>query len=435
MPEEQNIDMVGFMNAKVKKPAKKRAVRKKRTSKPPFMSGGLAAPAMPEASSKIKAQATTSKKSQPGNIYRKISVSFMVLTLVLVAAVIYFNFSNLTITIIPSQEKITQSMSVEVVRQSQDASLAPQQIFGVVQQVPVEQTQEFSASGKEILGAEITGQVTIFNNYSKNQPLVATTRLLADGKLYRLKNTVNVPAGGSVTAEIYADEAKPEMAVGPSKFTIPGLWAGIQDQIYAQNTEAIKYNEKVKYTISQSDIDNAVSQLNNSLLATAKNQVSQAYQDYAQSIFAVDNNSVVQEVDGKVGEEKDKFTVKMKVMVTVVAFNDNEIYDITKAKISETLADDQAVAEFNKQDVVYSLESFDVNQGTATVSVSATAKTTLKDDAKIIKKNNLAGLDAEQIKAYLNGLPEVAGYEIKFFPSFITKAPNLADRIRIEIKK
>ena len=423
------------MNAKVKKPAKKRAVRKKRTSKPPFMSGGLAAPAMPEASSKIKAQATTSKKSQPGNIYRKISVSFMVLTLVLVAAVIYFNFSNLTITIIPSQEKITQSMSVEVVRQSQDASLAPQQIFGVVQQVPVEQTQEFSASGKEILGAEITGQVTIFNNYSKNQPLVATTRLLADGKLYRLKNTVNVPAGGSVTAEIYADEAKPEMAVGPSKFTIPGLWAGIQDQIYAQNTEAIKYNEKVKYTISQSDIDNAVSQLNNSLLATAKNQVSQAYQDYAQSIFAVDNNSVVQEVDGKVGEEKDKFTVKMKVMVTVVAFNDNEIYDITKAKISETLADDQAVAEFNKQDVVYSLESFDVNQGTATVSVSATAKTTLKDDAKIIKKNNLAGLDAEQIKAYLNGLPEVAGYEIKFFPSFITKAPNLADRIRIEIKK
>ena len=30
-----------------------------------------------------------------------------------------------------------------------------------------------------------------------------------------------------------------------------------------------------------------------------------------------------------------------------------------------------------------------------------------------------AGLNQEQLKTYLSGLPEVAGYEIKFFPAFV----------------
>jgi len=60
---------------------------------------------------------------------------------------------------------------------------------------------------------------------------------------------------------------------------------------------------------------------------------------------------------------------------------------------------------------------------------------TLKNSAGIIKKNNLAGLNLEQVNVYLKSLPEVAGYEIKFFPSFIKKMPNLVDRIEIVIKK
>ena len=83
----------------------------------------------------------------------------------------------------------------------------------------------------------------------------------------------------------------------------------------------------------------------------------------------------------------------------------------------------------------YVLESSDINRGTATVKVDAIAKAALKDGTKIIKKNNLAGLSYEQLKVYLNGLPEVAGYQIKFFPSFVKKAPNLVDRIEIVIKK
>ncbi len=385
---------------------------------------------------KIKEGPSSVKSGESKNIYRKIAFSFVALTLALVAAVLYFGFSRLTIVIIPAQEKIVDSSTVEIISQASGSTLAPEQIYGVVKQVPVEQSREFSASGKEILGEEVTGKVTIINNYIKNQPLVATTRLLSsDNKLFRLKNTVNVPAGGRVEAEVYADTVKPEMAIGPSKFTVPGLWAGIQDKIYAESQEPMRYSQRVKYIIGQSDIDNAVSQLKNDLLANAKIQVKEAYQNYAQALFAVDNNSVTQEVNGKVGEAKEKFSIKMKTMVTVVAFNDDEIYNQIKVKLAAILADDKEISKFDRQDMSYTLENFNITQGTGAVKVDSIAQAVLKDSAKVIKKNNLAGLNYEQLRAYLNNLPEVAGYQINFFPSFVKKAPNLVDRINIEIKK
>ncbi|MFA6306214.1 MAG: hypothetical protein WCV70_00405 [Patescibacteria group bacterium] len=438
MNEEKTI---ASAKAGAVKKAKIKTARKARAKKPPFgLNDDLnIAPARPEAGFKIEKKPLASKSGEPKNSYRKIAFSFIVLTLLLVAAVLYFGLAKLTIVIIPAQEKITDSSTIEVLDNEAGAALAAlgqDQIYGVVKQVPVELSREFSASGKEILGEEVAGKVTIINDYIKNQPLVATTRLLSsDNKLFRLKNTVNVPAGGRVEAEIYADTAKPEMAVGPGKFTIPGLWAGLQDKIYAQSQAPMAYSQKVKYIIGQSDIDNAVSQLKNDLLANAKSQVEEAYRDYDQSIFAVDNNSVTQEVNGKVGEAKEKFTIKMKTMVTVVAFNDDEIYNQIKAKLAAALADDKEVSKFDKQDMSYALASFDISRGSAMVNIDSMAQAALKDSAKIIKKNNLTGLDYEQLKTYLNGLPEVAGYQIDFFPSFVKKAPNLVDRIEIEIKK
>lgn len=442
MNEEKNITSakakIKVRKVKSKTKFKPKAAAKIKIKKSPFgLDDNLnIISAVPEAGFKIKEEPLKSKSGESKNIYRKIAFSFIVLTLILVAAVLYFGFSKLTIVIIPAQEKITDSSTIEVISQAGGLNLAPEQIYGVVKQVQVEQSREFSASGKEVLGEEVTGKVTIINNYIKNQPLVATTRLLSsDGKLFRLKDTVNVSAGGRVEVEVYADSAKPKMAVGPSKFTIPGLWAGIQDKIYAESQEPMKYSQKIKHIIEQSDIDNAVSQLKNDLLANAKNQVGQAYKDYAQALFAVDNNSVTQDVNGKVGEEKEKFSIKMKTMVTVVAFDDDEVYNQVKVNMATTLADDMEVSEFNKQDISYALESFNITEATAIIKVDSVVQAALKDGAKVIKKNNLTGLSYEQLRIYLNGLPEVAGYQIKFFPSFVKKAPNLVDRIEVEIKK
>ena len=125
----------------------------------------------------------------------------------------------------------------------------------------------------------------------------------------------------------------------------------------------------------------------------------------------------------------------MKTLVTVVAFKRDDVYKQAEQKLATTLADDREIVELSRPDMAYTLGNFDLSQAAATVNVNFVAKVTLKDSTGIIKKNNLIGLNAEQVKTYLNSLPEVAGYEIKFFPSFINKMPNLVDRIEIVIKK
>ncbi|MFH1255275.1 MAG: hypothetical protein V1667_02295 [bacterium] len=434
MNEDKSISIT---DAKTKK-TKTRKAGKTGVKKSPFgLSGNLnIAPAMPESGFKIKQSPLKKRRGFFKGVYSKISFVFVLLTLILAVSAVYFGFSKMTLVIVPAQEKISGSFAFEVIGKTSESVPAPDQIYGLVNQIPVEQLMEFSSSGKEILGEEVTGKVIIFNNYVKNQPLVATTRLLSsDGKLFRLKNTINIPAGGQAEAEIYADAPKPEMAVGSGKFTIPGLWAGIQDKIYAESNEQMKYSQKVRHIIQQSDIDEAVSRMKNNIIDKARKQAENLYSDYNQAILEVDNNSITQEVNGKVGEEKEEFSVKMKTMVSAVIFKDDEIYEKIKSKIEIELADDKEISKLDKRDISYVLESSSLTQGSAVVAADYKANVILKDSAKSIKKNNLTGLSFEELKVYLNSIPEVAGYQINFFPSFIKKAPNLTDRIEVEIKK
>ena len=197
----------------------------------------------------------------------------------------------------------------------------------------------------------------------------------------------------------------------------------------------MEYKEKVKITIEQKDIEQAANDLKLALVVKTKNQIDNDFKSYDQVIYEIDNNTLTQQVDSKVGEEKEQFNLTIKTMVTVVAFADEKIFELAKQKLVSSLADDKELINFNKKDVTYSLDNFDLNQGVATIKTSFIGKITLKKDAELIDKNKIFGLTNEQLSQYLNNIPEIAGYEIKFQPSFIKKVPNLIDRIKIEIKE
>lgn len=375
-------------------------------------------------------------KFKPLNLYRKIAFSFVFLTLALLAVIFYFSFVRVSIILVASEERLANNLIVDIYDKDKSAAAGENAVAGAVTKVEVEETKTYTAGGAQIIGEEAVGRVVIVNNYIKSQPLVATTRLLApDNKLFRTKDTVSVPAGGSVEVDIYADKPSPDMAIGPTKFTIPGLWAGIQDKIYAENKEPVKYQKRTKKYITQSDIDAAAADLKQILLTKAKNEISEKYKDYDRMIYNIDENSVVIDLDGKVGEEKDSFSVTMKTAVAIVAFPGEKVAELAREKLLIGLPDDKEIIEFNKENISYSLSGQNTEQGTAAVVASFDGKMALKEDASIIEREKLVGLTREQIAAYLSGFPEIAGYEINFSPSFIKKAPNLVDRIEIVIKK
>ena len=369
-------------------------------------------------------------------VYRNIAISFILLTVVLVSVLAYFSLVKVTITLIPNQERVSNNMIFEVYDKDKNDSLSAGAIWGIVRTADVTATNTFESTGKEVIGQEAVGEVTLYNSYTKNQPLVATTRLLsADGKLFRLKNTVNIPVGGSVKAEIYADEPSPEMAIGPTKFTIPGLWAGLQDKIYAESKTAVVYQEKVKKHITSDDLEASKRDLKQKLLANAKSEINDTYSDYSQVIYKVEDTSIKSTIDGRADEEADSFDGQVSGKVVVIAFDNNDSAALAQTKFIASLPDNKEMLDFDKENIIYALNNADYVGGQATVNATFEGRVTLKNDSGVVEIDKILGLNNSQLETYLKSLPEIAGFQVDYSPSFIKRVPKLVDRVKIIIKK
>jgi len=372
------------------------------------------------------------------SLYRRLVVKFIILVLILAGLVAYFSFSKLTITITPQGETLKDSLLLKV--GSPIATTTPgendprEAISGAVQLVDVQAETTYPASGENLLGQEISGQVKIINRYTKDQSLVATTRLLSpDNKLFRIKEAVNVPAGGEVSVAIYADKPSADLAINPTTFTIPGLWAGLQDKIYAQSLAPFTFQQKASKYIKASDIQRASEEADNLLLQQAENQLASKLAD-EQYLYTL-AGPVSLDTSAKADDQQASFTAKASGQVAIVSFPKAEAVRLATSRLNLLVPDDKELIEFNEQSLTYSLEDFDSLSGMATIKVSFAGVMALENDSEIIDRRQLVNLSAAQIDQYLKDFPGLKNYELKFSPSFIKKAPNLVDRIEIKINK
>jgi hypothetical protein len=376
------------------------------------------------------------KRSKPRSIslYKKIAFTFIILTFLLLATVFYFSAVSLEITLTPAKERINDKLILEVYdKNSKAISLSGKSLSGIVDQLTINRTGTYKSTGEEIIGEEIVGKVTIINNYSQNQPLVATTRLLSPrDKLYRLSNTVTVPAGGSVEADIYTDNPSPEDAIGPTRFTIPGLWAGLQDDIYAESKEGFKYETEKRKFIKKEDINNAIMDIKQELSQKAEQEFGDNYLGYDEVIY--DLASVDTKIEKETGEEAEEFEVVAEGTINVVAFDNEKLKKIVESKLYSSLPKNRKLVEFNEEEVDYFLNNYNFSDKKATLEVSFSGKTVFKDIDQILNKKNIVGLSRQQLNDYLGELDEVSDYKIDFFPSFVDTAPSLVDKIKIKIE-
>ncbi|MFH0951063.1 MAG: hypothetical protein V1765_01140 [bacterium] len=388
----------------------------------------------------IKQEASAKKETadQPHfsmKIYRKLAIGFVALAVILIAVIFYFSFVKATVVIKLAEETVDQTAPISVYDRGEDYVIPEDAVRGIIKEIELEQSKVYDVVGSEVIGQEVTGTVTLINNYMKNQPLVATTRLLSpEGQLFRLKSSVMVPAGKTITAEVYADKPGEDMVVGDTRFTIPGLWEGLQDQIYAESKAGdITFKKKLKKIVKQVEIDSALADMKVALIAKAKTDIDQTYSDYQQKLYQVNEDNMEYEVDAEVGDEMDKFTVTMKATIIVVAFADDQVYELTQAALTSSLAENKQLLGLRPEEFIYELTAVDLEKETAEVKVSFKAKIAYKNGSDIINKEEIVNMSREELSAYLSKMPEISTFDIKISPSFINKTPSLVDRIKIEV--
>lgn len=368
-------------------------------------------------------------KVKLSRIYRKLLAVFLLACAVLVVFIVFVVFNKAIITIQANKKLVRTDFPVNIVAGAgEDSAMS---IPGKLNDVIIEKNGEFSASGTKKIEDDIIGTVKIINEYSQDQPLVATTRLeTEDGILLRINERVEVPAGGEVSVQVYADDPVSFNEIQPTQFTIPGLWKGLQDKIYAQSDSVIKNTaEEVKF-VQQKDIDRAKEQLTEKLYEQIK-------QDFAENsekgILVIDHEILEENVNAEDGEITDQFDLQMKMKVTVVMFDKDKLYPLAGEKIMTELPDGFKLENINLEQFIYSIENYNDETETVSVNVHAEGTARLDTEGEVVSKQKLMGLTEKGAELYLDCLPEIESADVELSPFWVRKIPSFEDHIEIII--
>jgi hypothetical protein len=365
-------------------------------------------------------------------LYRRIAVTFVAITFLALAAVVYLSFSRATVHVTPEAVNVETSFVADVVA----TPLAENEVEGRVVSSTFEQAKsvELAGEGNKPVEGKAGGMVTIYNNGTSTQPLVATTRLLTpDGILFRIDSGVTVPAGGSVQVMAHADVAGATGDIGPTKFTIPGLSQSLQALIYAESTQPMVGGVSYVRVVTQEDLDAAAEALRLEILEAAKSTLRLTIGgSYTGEVFF--DEILERKSDTEPGEETGVVVVSIKLTVVGVFFQREDLLSIAEGKLYEKMPSGMEVVGVNADSLQFTVVRYDVEQQLANVSVTLVGSTTLSPTSSVLDRNAMLGKSPNEVKANLEASDAIKSVDISFTPFWLQRMPTLKDHIHVIIE-
>lgn len=370
----------------------------------------------------------------PSALYRRISLSFLALALILLGVVLSFSFSKATVIIKPKREALTANLAVEV-----RGEPATKEVKGTVAETTVSEERRFTISGDggTVSDVAATGKVVVKNTTGRDQPLVKTTRLLApDGKLFRLAKTVLAPARGEVTADAYADVAGKGGEIEPTHFTIPGLAPILQDKIYADSSEPFCCGTKTVRLLTEEDFTKAEAELTAALLDRAKTELRAGLPNASElhgEVFL--SESLDKKSNEKAGDERSDLTLSLKLKVDGVFYDSVATAALAREELNNLAGFERELVELDPERTQVTVLRADADTHTARLNVDATGMLVLRPGSSIFDKQRISGLDAAAAETYFKAFTSIESVRVEFFPMWLKRIPKLKDHIEIRIEE
>lgn len=360
-------------------------------------------------------------------------IIYCLCVVLVVAFIIYIAFNKTIITVILKQTP-----------QQYSFNYTAEAVHGVELSLPLEHSYTYTAyEATEEVGTA-RGTVTIINNYSAAQPLVATTRLLSeDGVLFRTDETVTVPAGGRVTVPVYADQAGASGNIGPTKFEIVALWDGLKDNIYAESDVSMTGGVIKRVTMTEAIAEQAKTEA----LAEAKAAALALLQEEAAATLQKMSTDDRESYQRFLGSATD-VTEAMQLTADQVIFSD--VTQTVTPAVGSTGDTVVVTTTGNTYTFLYTLNNV-LNQITADTQhtpVVSDLTLALNTDHQLVGSIQLpqtqATLDfidtasltsktAQQLEEQLLAYDQVASVEIHLSPIWATRSPALEQQIQLQL--
>lgn len=368
----------------------------------------------------------------PLMMYRRIAVTFTLLVAAALVIVLYLSTVQAVIHIDSTEEAITTEFITNVF----ETPTTETDIRGVVLSGTLGDTRTFVPTGQDQQEVEgtATGTVTIFNNLSTSQPLVATTRFLSpDGVLFRLEDGVTVPSGGSVEASVYADVDGGSGDIGPTTFTIPGLSAAKQELVYAESLAAFSGGLSYISVVSQEELDTRTQEMVDALTLDAQTML---IAEAGEELDGVSYDVEILEQTSTVaaGEEADAYELTVQVQVSGVFFDQAALETLALAKLYEGLGQGQEFVGANAEKMTVRVEDVSEAEQHAVVHVTLASAAVTSETSQALDVGRFIGMTEEEVRDLLVEEGIATGVDVEFFPFWIKTIPRLKDHIYIEIQ-
>lgn len=377
----------------------------------------------------------TTQHSEPPSLgtqvpMKRIVISFSLAVIMVVASVLYYTLQRAVITLDlePANEVVETSLSAGA-----DAAIP-----ATVASLELSGNKTFPASPSGDKEDKASGTVTLINNHTATQTLIATTRLLSpDNILFRLRETVTIPAKGKLeNVKVVADQPGEASAIGPTKFTIPGLRANLQTVIYAESSEAMRRAEKAGSKVTALDLDEARKTLTESVIFQALGKLREQLPQAERSRSVVYKSETVKaESNVPANTTKSEFTYTVSIKVTAVFYDPDKLREQALNNSQGNTTSGRKVLTLEEQSLAVSVESADATKNTATLQVKFLAKVAITDAETAFRKSDLLGRTPEEVHNYFSSVAGVRDSEVKLSPFWVKSVPTVENHITLQVKE
>jgi len=348
----------------------------------------------------------------------------------------YLLLPTATVTVSPVTQMISDTVTITATQSVRKAQPANREVPARALETIVEGTDRVTATGQRPSpDARAFGQITIMNKDDtavviRKGTLVATP----EGVKFLTVDDVNVPASLWSTARVGIIAADPGASGNVGPLTINQILdPALAPRLTVLNENATQggTDKQVSFVTAQDH-----NKLKGTLLERLKTEGVKALQGqrkenemiYPQTISIV----VTEEsFDRNIDEEGDAVSLRMKALLTGLAFDDKEVSAVATQALKEQMPPDLQIVPGALKVQHADPASWDQEKVVFPVAAQAEVTTAL-DEAKI--KQQLRGLGREDAESYLaQNLRLTTAPTVQIEPSWVTKLPWIDWRIQLKV--
>lgn len=279
------------------------------------------------------------------------------------------------------------------------------------------------------------GEVILTNQTWSPVNFVAATRFESpSGLIFRAVNKMHVPAKDKTTVHVRADKPGSEYQIDPTNFTIPALTSpSLKNNILVESLEPMIGGIQKTGIIMQSDIDQSFIDLEEKLSQKGIQEIKEELAEKDLKII-LQKDILEKETDGEADQEKAEFTSKMKIKITAIAIKESELLDQAIDYLKKQAPKGFEITAYEKQSLSARIKSANIDQKTGEVEVQFRGQMIVTQENEILNPSTLTGKRASEIVGYFDNFKEVQGIKVRFWPPFVNKSSENADKIKIKIK-